>query len=455
MAPSDSTPDRPQIRRSPRPRHPSRRTFGAVEQLASGRWRARYTGADGRMRSAPETFVSRADADRWLAVIRADLLRGNWTAPERSDVTLGDFTTGWLRQRTPQLRPRTLDLYRRLAGRWVLAPVGKGRLRVDLSTVPLRSITPALIREWHAAVAMEATTSATTRAERAGMPDNPIRAWAMAAGLPVAATGRLSPSIRTAWLAAGSPKPTTTAPPRPGAGRTTTAQAYRLLRAILATAVDDRIIEANPARIPGAGHLTHAERLPLTVTEVRDLATAMPERYRVAVLIGAWSGLRPGELFALRRRDLDLTAAHLTVRQTLIEISGQALTFGPPKTTAGRRVVALPAFVGDELRVHLARHVTSGPDALLFTTATGNPVAAGTRGKAMVKARTLINRPDITWHHLRHTGATLAAQAGATQAELMRRIGHSSPRAAAHYQHATLDRDTHLAATLHTLATNA
>ena len=70
------------------------------------------------MRSAPETFASRADADRWLAVIRADLLRGNWTAPERSDVTLADFTTGWLRQRTPQLRPRTLDLYRRSTLQW-------------------------------------------------------------------------------------------------------------------------------------------------------------------------------------------------------------------------------------------------------------------------------------------------------------------------------------------------
>ena len=63
MAPADTTPNGPQIRRSPRPRHASRRNFGAVEQLQSGRWRARYTGPDGRMRSAPETFASRADAD--------------------------------------------------------------------------------------------------------------------------------------------------------------------------------------------------------------------------------------------------------------------------------------------------------------------------------------------------------------------------------------------------------
>ena len=455
MATADTTPNSPQIRRSPRPRHASRRNFGAVEQLQSGRWRARYTGADGRMRSAPETFASRADADRWLAVIRADLLRGNWTAPERSDVTLADYTTGWLRQRTPQLRPRTLDLYERLAARWVLAPVGRGRGQVDLTTLPLRSITPALVREWHAAVAREAIASATARAIRAGIIGTPARTWALSAGLPVAATGRLSPAIRAAWVAAGSPLPASTRQTRPGAGLTTTAQAYRLLHAILATAVDDRLVEANPARIPGAGHVAHAERMPLTLAEVAALANAIPARYRVAVLVGAWSGLRPGEVFALRRRDLDLGTASITVRQTLVEISGQPLAFGPPKTAAGRRVVALPAFVVDELRAHLARHVTPGPDALLFTTSTGAPVAAGTRGKVLARARVTIDRPDITWHHLRHTGATLAAQAGATQAELMRRIGHSSTRAAALYQHASLDRDTQLAATLNLLATTA
>ena len=161
------TPSNPQKRRSTRTRQPSRRSFGAVEVLSSGRWRARYTGPDGRMRSAPETFASRADADRWLTVIRADMLRGNWTAPEHSNVTLSDYTTGWLRQRTPQLRPRTLDLYQRLAARWILVPVGHGRESVDLAALPLRLISPALVREWHATVAREATASATTRATQA------------------------------------------------------------------------------------------------------------------------------------------------------------------------------------------------------------------------------------------------------------------------------------------------
>ena len=430
----------------------ARRSFGSVERLASGRWRGRYTGPDGRVRSAPETFASRADADKWLAMIRADMLRGKWQAPERSDITLADYTTAWLRQRTPQLRPRTLDLYTRVAHRWILSPVGTSH-RIDLTHVTLHALTPALVREWHAAVAATATTAAQQRGPAPLTRQHPARLWATSHGLPVAPTGRLSPATVAAWRAAGAPTPTPARVNRPGAGRTSTAQAYRLLHAILTTAVQDRLLEYNPVNITGAGHVTYAERLPLTAQEVTALADAMPPRYAAAILVAAWSGLRPGELAALRRQDLDLATSRITVHQTLVEIPSKPLTFGPPKTAAGRRTIALPAFVIDALRHHLAHHTPPGPHTLIFTTPTGQPLTATTRTKTITKARQHINRPDITWHHLRHTGATLAAQAGATQAELMRRIGHSSTRAAALYQHATQDRDTQLAQALHTLAT--
>jgi integrase len=57
-------------------------------------------------------------------------------------------------------------------------------------------------------------------------------------------------------------------------------------------------------------------------------------------------------------------------------------------------------------------------------------------------------RPDLTFHGLRHTGATLAAATGATLAELMHRLGHSTPGAAMLYQHASADRDAAIAAAL-------
>ena len=65
-----------------------------------------------------------------------------------------------------------------------------------------------------------------------------------------------------------------------------------------------------------------------------------------------------------------------------------------------------------------------------------------------VPPRVTAGRPDLHFHDLRHTGATLAAAAGATIAELMARIGHSTPAMAMRYQHAGADRDKAIAAAL-------
>src|SRR5699024_1846725 len=85
----------------------------------------------------------------------------------------------------------------------------------------------------------------------------------------------------------------------------------------------------------------------------------------------------------------------------------------------------------------------------------GGPIGSGERSRVLRPAREVIGRPDMTWHHLRHTGATLAAIAGATQAELQARIGHSSTRAAAIYQHARSERDRWIADQLDQLAAPA
>ena len=70
------------------------------------------------------------------------------------------------------------------------------------------------------------------------------------------------------------------------------------------------------------------------------------------------------------------------------------------------------------------------------------------------KARDKANRPDLRFHDLRHSGAVLAAATGATLAELMGRLGHSTPAAAMRYQHAAQGRDREIAALLSKLASN-
>lgn len=432
----------------------SRSSFGQVAVLPSGRFRVRFTGPDGTRRTGPVTFATRSEAEAYLVQVHAELLRGNTLAVIPTTTTVADYLSTYLRDAATHLRPRTLDLYQRSAARWIVPAVGAGAHRVELGPLPLSSLTVGLVRQWYTAVTASAHAAATASPTGRARTGHPARAWASAQGLNVAPTGKLPAAVIAAWSAAGAPTvPGPAAEVDPYAGRTAAAQAYRLLRTVLSQAVRDGLIATNPAQVKGAGTAPHPERRPLEVPEVAALAEAVPARYRAAVLVAAWSGLRPGELFALRRSDVTEAGAAVSVARTLVEVPGHPITTGLPKSAAGRRTVALPATVAAELTAHLAAHTDPDPTALVFTTATGKPVHAAARSRIMAPARAAIGRDDVTWHHLRHTGATLAAVSGATQAELQRRIGHSTTRAAALYQHASTSRDQWIAAQLDTLAT--
>ena len=109
----------------------------------------------------------------------------------------------------------------------------------------------------------------------------------------------------------------------------TVAKAYRLLKAILNTAVDDGLIRRNPCRIKGAGQEKSAERPVLTVPQVYALAAVTDERYRALVLLAALTSLRWGELAALRRSDIDIQARTVRVTRQLNERDGGGFSFGP------------------------------------------------------------------------------------------------------------------------------
>src|SRR5215475_9930355 len=145
-----------------------------------------------------------------------------------------------------------------------------------------------------------------------------------------------------------------------GVSTVTTAKAYRLLKSILATAVEDSLIRRNPCRVKGAGTEQSPERPLLTVGEVYALADACGPRYRCMVLLACFGGLRWGELVALRRRDIDTATATVTITRQLTEARGQAPFFAPPKTAAGRRRVVLPASVVAEVQEHLDNYTAAG-----------------------------------------------------------------------------------------------
>ena len=97
------------------------------------------------------------------------------------------------------------------------------------------------------------------------------------------------------------------------------------------------------------------------------------------------------------------------------------------------------------MRDHLANHAQWGRDGLLFPAVGGGHLAPSTLYGSFYKARGAAGRDDLRWHDLRHTGATLAAGTGASLAELMARLGHSTQGAALVYQHAAQDRDAEIA----------
>jgi len=367
-----------------------KRSFGEVSRLPSGRYRVRYRELDGQRISAPSTFATRGEADRWLTLRRAELLKADWTATVTGTRSFDDYAHGWLIDR--QLKPRTRAHYRQLLDRLIL-PTFAGK--------PIRSISPTMVRAWYTHLSHD------------------------------------TPTLR--------------------------AHAYGLLRAILQTAMYDGEISANPAHIRGAGNTSRAVTItPATLDQLSTLVQAMPANRQAMILLAAWCGLRFGEITELRRKDLDLQVegevGHqrgiVRVHRAVTRVDGHYV-ITTPKSNAGRRDVALPPHLIPALQHHLDHHTPPGGEALLFPAA-GDPnrhLAPASLYKTFYPARAKAGRPDLRWHDLRHTGAVLAAHTGATLAELMNRLGHSTPAAALRYQHAINDRDTHIANALSKLAT--
>jgi len=181
-----------------------------------------------------------------------------------------------------------------------------------------------------------------------------------------------------------------------------------LLKAIFNTAVDDGLIRRNPCRIKGAGQEKSAERPVLTVPQVYALAAATDERYRALVLLAAFSSLRWGELAALRRSDIDIQARTVRVARQLNERDGGGFAFGPPKSEAGQRIMAIPELVTPDLAAHVMTYTRPGDDGLVFTSPASGPLRhTNFRRRFWVPALAAAGLPAMHFHDLRHTGNML------------------------------------------------
>jgi integrase len=224
----------------------------------------------------------------------------------------------------------------------------------------------------------------------------------------------------------------------------TAAKAYRLLKSILATAVDDGLIRRNPCRIKGASAEKSPERPVLTIGQVYALADAIGPRYRALVLLACFCGLRWGELAGLQRSDIDCDHTTVRVARQLCEVAGRQPFLAPPKSDAGKRTVSMPSLIVADVSSHLDTFTGPEANALVFTSPHGMPLRHTNFRRVWPPALTAAGL-NIHLHDLRNTGNQLIAEAGANPRELMERMGHSTSRAALIYLHSTSARQHHLA----------
>lgn len=218
----------------------------------------------------------------------------------------------------------------------------------------------------------------------------------------------------------------------------TTRKAYQVLTRILGGAVDADLINRSPCRGITLPAVERREVRFLNPAEVARLADVIDPRYRAPVLVGAYGGLRVGEMGALRLSRFDRRRRVLRVEETLAEISG-VLSFQPPKTRASRRTVRLPRPVAEELGAHIdALPATVERESLLFRTPEGGPLRLPSWRRRFWQPA--VDRADLTGlriHDLRHTAVALWIATATNPKQISVRAGHTSVSF-------TLDRSGHI-----------
>lgn len=207
-----------------------------------------------------------------------------------------------------------------------------------------------------------------------------------------------------------------------------------VLRTALNQALRWELVSRNVAVLADPPRHRTREITPLTPRQAGTLLEAVAgHRLEALITVALGLGLRQGEALGLRwEEDVDLEAGTLSVQQTLVR-AGREPRFEEPKTERSCRTITMPGVVAAALRRHRTRQLeeqlAAGPEwhpsGLVFTTPIGTPVDRGRLHgtfKAILRSAGL---PDIRYHDLRHTAATLLLVQGVDLRTIMATLGHS------------------------------
>jgi integrase len=232
--------------------------------------------------------------------------------------------------------------------------------------------------------------------------------------------GSVQPSDLEAWVAALVAA---------GKAPATVQKAWQIASGVFRLAVRDRLIALSPARDVQLPTIEPSEPIPLTLEEVTRLADAIDPRYRTLVLVGAFGGLRIGELAGLQLGDFDPLRSLIRVRRTASDVRGRVI-IGPPKTVKSVRTVVLPRSITGQVVEHVTRLEQTGLEAWLFPAPEGGPIrrTGWTRRvwkPALAKAGLA---QDLGTHTLRRSQVALLIAQGEHPKVIADRLGHTSVR---------------------------
>lgn len=347
----------------------ARKTWGSTRLLRSGRIQARYTGPDGKIHKAPDTFPDELSAMGWLSSVRNQIDLGTWSAPEEKKPaqkipTVAEMVYHWLDQcRSSGLRPTSLATYTAIVQHRILCYPQLANTAVD-------KLTTALVATWWVLVVKD-------------HPDTPDR----------------------------------------------NKRAYGKLKAALGLAVEYGYIGVNPVQVSAARRTPRRKNKTLpTTSQLMAIMSHTPERYQFAVCMCLFHGLRVGECLGLQTEHvvhLPGGGIGLRVEGTLQRLKGtdgrMFMRWQPmPKTQAGVRTVP----VLSEFTELVTRHIAGVPSGYLTTTQAGNIVMDTSFRSIFNRAKQSAGAPmEITPHYGRNWLITRLAEAGATPKEIGRVLG--------------------------------
>jgi integrase len=330
------------------------------------RWYVRYRDPAGEQRT--KTFDRRVDAERYLTGVESAKLAGSYIDPARSRVTMGEWADRWLAGQA-HLKPTTRERY---------AGIVRKHIRPRWGTTRLADVTHADVQSW------------VTKLSRAAEP-------------------------------------------------ATVRKIHRVLSLILTLAVRDGRLLRNPAADIKLPRPQSTEQRYLTHEQVHDLACAAAgpanpskhrrlderqnDQYWLIVLFLAYTGVRFGEMAALRVRRIDFLRRRATIAES-VTLLGSTQVWGTPKGHE-KREVPIPRFLVDPLAEHVRG---KSPDDLVFSGVRGGGALRAPifRRAAFDGAAEAIGMPGLHPHELRHTAASLAIAAGADVKVIQKMLGHKS-----------------------------